>query len=439
MLTAQCLCGAVRIEISAPFLHAYYCHCSRCRRASASSFATNGFVKAEDLRVVAGEDALAQFESTPRVYRHFCSRCGSQMFNRNEHIPQIRSVRLGVVDGDPGIRPSCHNFVGSRAPWIEIQGDLPSFLEGNVPPPSLTPEQFASERRFADTSFGRIAYVERGDGPAALFVHGVPLNGYHWRHQLAVLSDARRCIAPDLMGLGHSEVAPDQDLTFPKQADMLLELLDVLGVNRVDLIGNDSGGGIAQILAAKAPERLRSLVLTNCDTHDNWPPQAFEPVVRLAKQGQLGAALHATRGDPSIFAPAFERPEERVEALDVYLEPVLSSPERIANLERYVASMDCAQTTSIRPQLEKLEVPTLVAWGLGDVYFGEKWADWLARTIPGVRHVEKIPRAKLFFPEERPFETCTLIRKHWSARGPAPLGAEAHPTQENRSAFVVRA
>jgi pimeloyl-ACP methyl ester carboxylesterase len=415
MHSGHCNCGAVRIELDGPFLYAYYCHCSKCRRASGSSFATNGFVRSEDLRVVQGEDRLGRIETTPGVFRRFCSACGSQMFNQNGFVPQIRSVRLGIIDGDPGIRPRAHIFVGSRAPWMEITDGLPTFLESEFPPPTLTPEEFAAARRFADTSFGRIAYVERGEGPAALFLHGVPLSGYHWRHQLATLSDLRRCIAPDLMGLGHSEIAPDQDLRFSAQADMLLELLDALGVDQVDLVGNDSGGGIAQILAAQAPGRVRSLVLTNCDTHDNWPPPAFLPVVELAKQGRFAAMLAATRGNTAPFEPAFERHAERAAALEVYLEPILSSPQRMANLDRYVASMDNAQTTRIRPQLEKLEVPTLVAWGLGDVYFGEEWADWLARTIPGVRQVEKIPRARLFFPEERPFETCTLIRRHWTA------------------------
>ena len=275
MHTGHCLCGAVRIEISGDFLYAYYCHCSRCRRASASSFATNGFVRTEELRIVQGQDRLGSLESTPGVFRRFCVDCGSQIFNQNEHVPQIRSVRLGVIDGDPGIRPRAHIFVGSRAPWIEIADELPTFLEGEFAGPTLTREAFAGSRRFAETTHGRIAYVERGEGPAALFLHGVPLSGYHWRHQLATLSDARRCIAPDLMGLGHTEIAADADVTFPAQAAMLLELLDALGIDRVDLVGNDSGGGVAQILAARAPERIRSLVLTNCDTHDNWPPPAF--------------------------------------------------------------------------------------------------------------------------------------------------------------------
>ena len=414
MLTGHCLCGEIRYEIAGDPLVAYHCHCGQCRRANGASCSTNAIFRTADLHVVAGEERLAAFESSPGKRRHFCSRCGSPLFSSDEKTPKIRSLRIGTLEGDPGFRPSHHIMVGSKAPWTVIEDDLPQHLESLVAQPTLTPAEFAAARCFADTSFGRIAYVERGDGPAALFLHGVPLNGFHWRHQLASLSDVRRCIAPDLLGLGHTEIAAGCDLRFTAQADMLLELLDALGIDRVDLVGNDSGGGIAQILAAKAPERLRSLVLTNCDTHDNWPPAAFQPLVELARQHQLGAVLQAARGNPAAFAPAYERPEERAEALGVYLDPVLASPERIDGLERYVASMDSTQTTSIRPQLEKLEVPTLVAWAMADVYFAPEWADWLARTIPGVRRVVRLENAKLFFPEERPYELNGWIRQHWS-------------------------
>jgi pimeloyl-ACP methyl ester carboxylesterase len=413
VLTGHCQCGEIRYEIAGAPLVAYHCHCGQCRRANGASASTNAIFRTGDLKVVAGAERLAAWESSPGKLRHFCSRCGSPLFSSDERSPKIRSVRIGTLDGAPGVRPTHHIMVGSKAPWTDLHDDLPQHLESLVPQPSIPPAEFAAARRFADTSFGRIAYVERGEGPAALFLHGVPLNGYHWRHQLAGLSDVRRCIAPDLLGLGHTEVAPGADLRFTAQADMLLELLDAKGIDRVDLVGNDSGGGIAQILAARAPERLRSLVLTNCDTHDNWPPAAFMPLVELARAGQLGAVLQAARGNPAAFAPAYERPEERAEAIGVYLEPVLASPERIANLERYVASMDSSQTTGIRPQLEKLEVPTLVVWAMADVYFAPEWADWLARTLPGVRRVARLDNAKLFFPEERPYELNGLLREHW--------------------------
>ena len=131
---------------------------------------------------------------------------------------------------------------------------------------------FHASRRFADVKSGRIAYFEEGQGPVAFFIHGVPLNGYHWRRVIERLKHRRRCIAIDLMGLGFTEIAPSQDVSFTAQAQMIAEVLDLLLIDKIDLIANDSGGAIAQIFAAHHPQRLTSLVLTNCDVHDGWPP-----------------------------------------------------------------------------------------------------------------------------------------------------------------------
>src|SRR5688572_21480949 len=102
--------------------------------------------------------------------------------------------------------------------------------------------EFNRQRRLANVSAGRIAYIDIGSGPSALFVHGVPLNGYHWRRVIGGVSDLRRCIAPDLMGLGYSEIDPAQELHFEAQAGMLIEVLDELDVESVDLVGNDKIG-----------------------------------------------------------------------------------------------------------------------------------------------------------------------------------------------------
>src|SRR5215469_12206828 len=100
-----------------------------------------------------------------------------------------------------------------------------------------------SVRKKMQTPSGTIAYAEQGEGPVALFVHGVLLNNHLWRHQLAHLSDIRRCIAPDLLAHGATEVARGGDVSVTANARMLKEFLDALGVAQVDLIGNDSGGG----------------------------------------------------------------------------------------------------------------------------------------------------------------------------------------------------
>src|SRR5580704_5107352 len=151
----------------------------------------------------------------------------------------------------------------------------------------MTSPQRAFTTRSIETPSGHIGYAEAGAGPVALFVHGVLLNKHLWRHQLAGLSDIRRCISIDLLAHGDTEIAPDQDVSVTANAKMLREVLDALQIDQVDVIGNDSGGGIAQIFAALNADRLRSLTLTNCDTHDNWPPEAFMPFVEMTKAGGL--------------------------------------------------------------------------------------------------------------------------------------------------------
>ena len=87
-----------------------------------------------------------------------------------------------------------------------------------------------TERRFATTAFGNIAYVDRGTGAVALFLHGFPLNSFQWRGAIDRLSSQRRCVAPDLLGLGHTEVVAGQSVTPDAQAEMLTAFLDRLGI-----------------------------------------------------------------------------------------------------------------------------------------------------------------------------------------------------------------
>jgi pimeloyl-ACP methyl ester carboxylesterase len=265
---------------------------------------------------------------------------------------------------------------------------------------------FHSLRRYAETASGRIAYYEQGAGPAALFVHGVPLNGFHWRHVVAGMRGRRRCIAPDLMGLGYTEIGLKQDVSFTSQAQMLRELLDALGIDQVDLVANDSGGAIAQIFAAQHPDRLRTLTLTNCDVHDNWPPSSIGPQLDAARNGTLidGYARFIGDGDArrARFARAYADPSVLTEEVyRAYIDPLLSTPERRDAFHRYWLAFDNRQTVAIEPRLQELRVPTLIVWGLDDIFFEVKWAHWLKHTIPGATLVE-VPGAKLFFPEDRP-------------------------------------
>src|SRR5215468_4654567 len=272
------------------------------------------------------------------------------------------------------------------------------------------------------TASGVISYTEQGSGPVALFVHGVLLNGHLWRHQLAELSDIRRCIAVDLLAHGDTEIAPDQDVSVTANAKMLKEFLDALHIEQVDLVGNDSGGGISQIFAALYPERVRSLTLTDCDTHDNWPPEAFKPFLAMAAAGGLRGTLDAALSDKSVYrspqalGPAYEHPERLTDdSIETYLRPLVRSERRTRDLQRFLAAFDNKHTLAVEERLKTLKAPTLIVWGTDDVYFDVKWSRWLADTIPGARRRVEFKGARIFFPEERWEEFNKELRAHWQA------------------------
>src|SRR5262245_12351559 len=273
--------------------------------------------------------------------------------------------------------------------------------------PVMTVDSFHSARRFVETDSGRIAYVEQGNGPVALFIHGVPLNGFHWRRVIGEMRDMRRCVALDLMGLGYTRISPTQDVSFVAQAKMIRQFIDAMGFDKVDLVANDSGGGIAQIFAAANRERLRTLTLTNCDTHDNWPPEIIKPSIQAARDGILLDRYVALIDDAAERYKRLARAyaDARVltdEVYRVYIDPLRATQESRNNFHRYWIAFDNAQTRAIEAALRQVKVPTLVVWALDDIFFDVKWAHWLQKTIPGVERVIEVPGARLFFPEDRP-------------------------------------
>jgi len=224
-----------------------------------------------------------------------------------------------------------------------------------------------STKQSVPTPSGRISYTEQGSGPVALFVHGVLLNGYLWRHQQAGLSGVRRTIAVDLLAHGDTDIASDQDVSVTANAKMLNDFLDALNIDKVDVVGNDSGGGISQIFSALYPERVRSLTLTNCDTHDNWPPEAFKPFVAMVRAGGLRGTLEAMLSDKSIYrspdalGPAYEHPEKVTdETIERYLRPFLATEQRTRDLERFVGAFDNKHTVAVQAKLKSLKAPTLI-------------------------------------------------------------------------------
>jgi pimeloyl-ACP methyl ester carboxylesterase len=277
-------------------------------------------------------------------------------------------------------------------------------------------------RRMAKTSFGNIAYVERGRGEAVLFLYGFPLNGFQWRGAFDRLARGRRCIAPDFLGLGYTEVAPGGSVAPDAQVAMIVALLDALGVARVDLVANDSGGAVAQLFITRHRKRVRTLLLTNCDTEPDSPPPAMQPVLEMARAGTFADAWLAKWVADKKLARSAEgiggmtytyRAHPSDEAIDTYLAPLVASPERKTLVHAYALGLDPNPLAGIEAALRKCTVPTRIVWGTGDDIFRLESAAYLDRTLPESRGVRYLEDAKLFWPEEFPDVVAEEARGLW--------------------------
>jgi len=281
---------------------------------------------------------------------------------------------------------------------------------------------FHAARRFVATSFGRIAYLERGAGPAALFLHGFPLCSFQWRGALERLAVDRRCIAPDFLALGYTEVAERQGVGPDAQVAMLLELLDVLAVPSVDLVASDSGGAIAQLLVTRHPDRVRTLLLTNCDAEGDSPPPALMPVIEMSRAGTFVDRWLA----PWLADKALARSAEGIggmcyadaahptdEAIDCYFAPLVTTPRRKELVHAYALALERDPLAGIAPALARCKAPVRIVWGIGDTIFSPASPDALDRGFGNSRGVRRLPGRKLFFPEELPDVIAEEARRLW--------------------------
>lgn len=127
MYKGSCLCGSVELYVSGEISDIIHCHCSLCRKASGSAYATNGFVNVLDFEISSGQDLVSSFESSPGKVRFFCSKCASPIYSSNKRDETRVRIRLGILDSDISERPISHNFVTSKANWEDLDAILPRY------------------------------------------------------------------------------------------------------------------------------------------------------------------------------------------------------------------------------------------------------------------------------------------------------------------------
>ena len=282
--------------------------------------------------------------------------------------------------------------------------------------------EYDGNRQLADTKSGPVGYIDVGSGRPALFVHGVGTSGLLWRNVIGALKEERRCIALDLPLHGRTPVRPGQDLSLTGLANVVEDFCAALGLTGVDLVANDTGGAVAQIVAAHQPERLATVTLTNCETQGNVPPLAFKPTVWLARAGLFAPLFgpRLLRNLPATRKRAYGTGYQDIGKLPLpvvrsYLEPLIGTKDLARQYQRWIASLRNRDLAAVERALRRLIVPTLIVWGTSDIFFRPRYAHWLRDTIPGVTEVVTIDGGRLFFPDERAADLVPHLRAHWAA------------------------
>jgi hypothetical protein len=130
-MTGRCLCGKVRYEVSEPFADSHFCHCTRCQHRSGTAFSVSGRAVPGSFAVTEGEELIHSFDPGGGGWiKAWCSNCGGHLYSHHPDDPTQVGVRMGTLDGDPGIRPSYHQFTDYAPVWLPIAEDgLPRFPE----------------------------------------------------------------------------------------------------------------------------------------------------------------------------------------------------------------------------------------------------------------------------------------------------------------------
>jgi pimeloyl-ACP methyl ester carboxylesterase len=286
-------------------------------------------------------------------------------------------------------------------------------------------ERVDKHRGQVGTRSGPASYIDTGGpGRPALFVHGLAISSYLWRHVIDQLDGQRRCVAVDLPLHGQTPAAADQDFSLPGLARFVADFCDALELTDIDLVANDTGGAISQAFAAGHPERLHTLTLTNCEAHNNLPPKLLRPAVLLSRMGLMArimprlALRDISRGRKRMYGTGYQDIAKLpVDIARAWLEPLFGTAESARQNDRILPSLHARDLLAIEPALARLQVPTLIVWGTGDRFFRRKWAYWLRDTIPGATEVVEIDGARLFFPDERAAELTAALRRHWASTG----------------------
>lgn len=261
---------------------------------------------------------------------------------------------------------------------------------------------------------GILHYHEAGSGPPIVFLHGYLQGANLWGPIVYLLNSEFRCIGPELpFGAHPAPMAPDADLTTTGVGRLVADFLAALDLHQVILVGNDSGGAIAQVVAARHPQRLGGLVLASCDAFDNHPPRLFRPLITAARLGVLTPLLATLKFRPIRSLPSaygwLSHGQPPHELIDGWVANYLADKGVPRDTRRLLAAVgDDAFMGRIAAELAGFAKPVLLAWAADDKFFPLQHAHRLAGILPDAQ-LELIQASRTWVMRDQPERTAQLI------------------------------
>jgi pimeloyl-ACP methyl ester carboxylesterase len=285
------------------------------------------------------------------------------------------------------------------------------------------------EQRDVRLPQGIVRYRELGSGEPIVLVHGLLVNSLLWGDVGELLAKDFRVIAPDLPLGSHTQpLDPGTDLTPAGLARLIADFLDALELDRVTLVGNDTGGALCQLVAIHHGERLARLVLTPCDAYEAFPPPAFAPLMALGYiPGAVLAIANSMRSRrvqrlPIAYGWLTKKPIDQA-VMKSFLRPVLSDRRIRREVAAVLRGVNKRYTLDAAQHFAEFEKPVLIAWAPEDRFFKFQTAERLARDFPNAQ-LERIEDSLTFVSIDQPQRLAELI----AAFVRQPEGTAARPS-----------
>lgn len=280
---------------------------------------------------------------------------------------------------------------------------------------------------------GTVRYRESGSGDqTVVLLHGLLVDGQLWRKVVPHLEGEYRVIVPDLpLGVHAVPLNEDADRSPTGMAQLIADFLEALDLHDVTLVGNDSGGGLCQLVAVAHPERVGRLVLTPCDAFEIFPPALFKPMVWSARvPGALTAFLQPMRLRPLRRLPiAFgwlaKRPIDHA-VTDSWVKAFLADRGVRRDVVGFLKGSSPKLLIQAGAKLPGFDKPVLVAWAPDDRFFKWELGERLAAAFPDARMV-RIEDSYAFVPEDQPERTAEVIRDFVRATAVRSGGERSEP------------